>query len=154
MPVLTQPVQLFAGATIFGATSAVIDIDEDRKNFQLSTIDGQGNRIESIYNAPISEVVVRGQATRLRFLVGGVRRWVDFSLASSMVQGFGLVGEIAGGVLNRNSGVTEVVEALRAGGAQVRYWSYWKRIGVTWAIVGGVAVAVFIIVLAAAFSGQ
>jgi hypothetical protein len=65
-------------------------------------------------------VVVRGQATRLRFLVGGVRRWVDFSLVSSMVQGFGIAGEIAGGVLNRNSGVSQVVEALRAGGAEVR----------------------------------
>ena len=95
MPVITQPVQLYAGATMFSATSAVIDIDEEKKTFVLSTIDPQGNRLESVFNAPISEVVVRGQATRLRFTVNNVRKWVDFSIGASMVQGFGLAGEIA-----------------------------------------------------------
>jgi hypothetical protein len=154
VPVISQPVQLFAGATIFSAAPAVIDIDQDRKTFQLSTIDGQGNRIESVYNAPISDVMVRGQATRLRFLINGVRRWVDFSIGSSMVQDFGLAGEIAGGILNNNSGVNQVVTALRDGGAHVRYWSYWKRVGVTWAIAGGIVVMIILIVTAVALSGQ
>ena len=154
MPVITQPVQLYAGATMFSATSAVIDIDEEKKTFVLSTIDPQGNRLESVFNAPISEVVVRGQATRLRFTVNNVRKWVDFSIGASMVQGFGLAGEIAGGVMNKNSGVNQVVAALRAGGAQVRYWSYWKRIGVTWAIAGGFVVLIIVIVAASALSGH
>ena len=154
MPVITQTVQLYAGATLFSATPAVIDIDEERKSFELSTIDAQGNRTATVFSAPISEVVVRGQATRLRFLVNGVRRWVDFSIGASMVQGFGIAGEIAGGVMNRNSGVTHVVAALKAGGAQVRYWSYWKRIGVMWAIVGGFLILIFVIIAAAAFSSQ
>ena len=154
MPVITQPVQLYAGATMFSATSAVIDIDEEKKTFLLSTIDAQGNRVETVFNAPRSEVAVRGQGTRLRFLVGGVRRWVDFSLGASMVQGFGLAGEIAGGVMNKSSGVNQIVAVLTAGGAQVRYWSYWKRIGVSWAIAGGLVVVLILIVAAAALSGQ
>ena len=154
MPVITQPVQLYAGATMFSATSAVIDIDEEKKTFLLSTIDAQGNRVETVFNAPLSEVAVRGQGTRLRFLVGGVRRWVDFSLGASMVQGFGLAGEIAGGVMNKSSGVNQIVAVLTAGGAQVRYWSYWKRIGVSWAIAGGLVVVLILIVAAAALSGQ
>ena len=154
MPVLTKPVQLYAGATMFSATSAAIDIDDERKTFTLSTLDPQGNRIETVFNAPITEVVVKGQGTRLRFLVNGVRRWVDFSIGSSMVQGFGLAGEIAGGVMNRNSGVNEVIAALRAGGADVRYWSYWKRIGVIWGIAGGLVVVMVVIIAVAALSGQ
>ena len=154
MPVITQPVQLFAGVTMFSATSAVIDIDEERKTFTLSTLDPQGNRVQTIFDAPISEVVARGQATRLRFLVNGVRKWVDFSIGASMVQGFGIAGEIAGGVMNRSSGVNQVVAALRAGGAQVRYWSYWKRIGVTWAIAGGFIVIIVVIIAASSLGGQ
>ena len=154
MPVITHPVQLYAGATMFSATSAVIDIDEERKTFTLSTLDPQGNRVDAVFDAPISEVAVRGQATRLRFTVNGVSKWVDFSIGASMVQGFGLAGEIAGGVMNKNSGVTQVVASLRAGGAQVRYWSYWKRIGVTWAIVGGFLVVIIIVIATTALSGQ
>lgn len=146
MPVLTQTVQLFAGATMFSATPAVIEIDDERRTFTLSTIDAQGNRTATVFNSPISEVVVRGQSTRLRFLINGVRRWVDFSIGSSMVQGLGIAGEIAGGVMNKKSGVNEVVAALRAGGAQVRYWSYWKRIGITWAIALGVVVVIVALV--------
>ena len=154
MPVITQPVQLYAGASMFSATSAVIDIDEERKTFTLSTLDPQGNRVDTVFNAPMSEIVVRGQATRLRFLVNGVRKWVDFSIGASMVQGFGLAGEIAGGVMNKSSGVNQVVAALRAGGAEVRYWSYWKRIGVTWAIAGGLVVVIIVIIAVSALSGQ
>jgi hypothetical protein len=154
VPVITHTVQLYAGATMFSATPAAIDIDEERKTFTLSTIDAQGNRIDKVFDAPLSEVEVRGQATRLRFNVGGVRRWVDFSIGASMVQGFGIAGEIAGGVMNKSSGVNQVVAALRAGGAQVRYWSYWKRIGVTWAIVGGLLIVIIVIIAATALSGQ
>jgi hypothetical protein len=139
---------------MFSATPAAIDIDEERKTFTLSTIDAQGNRLETVFSAPLGEVVVRGQATRLRFTVGGVRKWVDFSVGASMVQGFGIAGEIAGGVMNKNSGVNQVVAALKAGGAQVRYWSYWKRIGVTWAIVVGLLVVIILIITATALSGQ
>ena len=154
MPVITRTVQLYAGATMFSATPAAIDIDEEKKTFALSTIDAQGNRLETVFSAPLSEVVARGQATRLRFTVNGVRRWVDFSIGASMVQGFGIAGEIAGGVMNNNSGVNQVVAALRAGGAQVRYWSYWKRLGVTAAIVVGLLIVIILIITATALSGQ
>ena len=154
MPVITQSVQLYAGATMFSAMPAVIDIDEERKTFTLSTLDSQGNRVQTIFDAPISEVVARGQATRLRFLINGVRKWVDFSIGASMVQGFGIAGELAGGVMNRGSGVNQVVAALRAGGAQVRYWSYWKRIGVMWAIAGGFIVIIVVIIAASTLGGH
>jgi hypothetical protein len=154
VPVITKPVQLYDGYTMFSATSAVIDIDEDRKTFQLSKIDSGGNRIESVFNVPTNQVVVRGRATRLRLLVGGVRKLVDFSIGSTMVQGFGLAGEIAGGVMNSSSGVNEVVAALRAGGAEVHYWSYWKRIGITWLIALGFVIVIFAIIAIAAIGQQ
>lgn len=153
MPVITQPVQLYDGFTLFSATSGAIDVDEDRQLFQLSRIDPGGNRIETVLSAPISQVVVRGQATRLRFLVGGVRKMVDFSIGSTMMQGFGLAGEIAGGVMNSRSGVNQVVAALRRGGAEVHYWSYWKRIGLIWLIVIGFFIIIFGVIALAALRG-
>ena len=140
MPVITHAVQLYDGFTLFSATSAVIDIDidEDQHSFHLSKIDSGGNRVETVFDVPISQVVVRSRATRLRLLVGGVRKMIDFSMASSVAQGLGgLTGEIAGGVLDSKSGVNQVVAALRRGGAEVHYWSYWKRVGITWLITLG-----------------
>jgi hypothetical protein len=145
VPVLSQPVQYYAGASVFSAVSAVIDIDDERRTFQLSTIDAQGNRVETIFSSPLSEVVAKGSGTRVRFTIDGRRKWIDFSMGASMVQGFGIAGQIAGGIMNRNSGVTQVVAALKAGGANVRYWSYAKRVGVIWAIALGI-VALFIII--------
>jgi hypothetical protein len=76
---------------------------------------------------------------------------VDFSIGSTMVQGFGgLAGEIAGGVMDSKSGVNDIITALRASGAEVHYWSYWKRVGITWLIaIGFVIVIIAIIALAA-----
>jgi hypothetical protein len=145
-------VQLYDGFTLLSATSGVIDVDEDRQVFLLSKMDAGGNRTETVFNVPINQVVVRGQATRLRFLVGGVRKMVDFSIGSTMVQGFGLAGEIAGGVMNSKSGVNQVVAALRRGGAQVHYWSYWKRIGVIWLIVIAFFVVIFGVIALAALA--
>lgn len=150
MPVITQTVQLYDGYTMFSATSAVIDVDDDKNTFQLSKIDGTGNRTESVFNVPINQVVVRGRATRLRLLVGGVRKMVDFSIGSTVVQGFGLAGEIAGGVMDSKSGVNQVVAALRKGGAEVHYWSYWKRVGITWLIALGFVVVIIAIIAVAA----
>jgi hypothetical protein len=154
LPVLSQPVQYFGGISILSATSAVIDIDDERKTFQLSSIDAQGNRVQTIFDAPLSEVVVRGSGTRVRLTVNGVRKWIDFSLGSRMMRGFGIAGEIAGGVLNKNSGVSSVIAALKAGGAQVHYMTYWRRLGMIWAIAGGIVVIFILIGVAAAFSGQ
>ncbi|HEY5229714.1 MAG TPA: hypothetical protein VIJ11_02330 [Galbitalea sp.] len=151
MPVVTQTVQLYDGYTMFSATSAVIDVDDDKNTFQLSKIDSGGNRTESVFNVPINQVVVRGRATRLRLLVGGVRKMVDFSIGSTLVSGFGgMAGEIAGGVMDSKSGVNQVVAALRKGGAEVHYWSYWKRVGITWLIaIGFIIVIIAVVGLAA-----
>lgn len=151
MPIVTKRVQLYDGFTMFSATSAAIDVDTEKKTFQLSKIDSGGNRTESVFDVPANQVVVRGRATRLRLLVGGVRKMVDFSIGSTMVQGFGgLAGEIAGGVMDSKSGVNDIIAALRATGAEVHYWSYWKRVGITWLIaIGFVIVIIAIIALAA-----
>lgn len=154
MPVLTLPVQLYDGFTMFSAASAVVDIDSDNQTFVLSKIDGSGNRTETVFNTPINQVVARGSATRVRLTVNGVRKMIDFSIAGSMVQGFGIVGEIAGGVLNSRSGVTQAIAALRHGGAEVHYLSYGKRIAITWLIVLGVFVVTFGLIFAAAVSQQ
>jgi hypothetical protein len=151
VPVVTKTVQLYDGFTMFSATSAAIDVDTDKKTFQLSKIDGAGNRIESVFNVPANQVVVRGRATRLRLLVGGVRKMVDFSIGSTLVQGVGgFAGEIAGGVMDSKSGVNQVVAALRASGAEVHYWSYWKRVGITWLIAIGFIIVIIAIIAVAA----
>jgi len=82
-----------------------------------------------------------------------VRKMVDFSIGSTMMQGFGLAGEIAGGVMNSRSGVNQVVAALRRGGAEVHYWSYWKRIGLIWLIVIGFFIVIFGVIALAALRG-
>jgi len=153
LPVLTVPVQYYAGPTILSATSAVIDIDQEHNTFVLSTIDGQGNRIQQLLSSPINEVVAKGSGTRVRFNMNGTRKWVDFSMGASMIMMAGIAGQIAGGVMNKNSGVAEVVAALRAGGANVRYWSYWKRFGLALAIAGAIVV-VFIVISIVASLGN
>lgn len=147
MPVLTFPVQLFDGFTVFSATSGAVDIDDDNQTFVLSKTDASGNRIETVFNTPINQVTARGSATRVRLVVNGVRKMIDFSLAGSMVQGFGIVGEIAGGVLNSRSGVAKAIAALRHGGANVRYLGYGARIAITW----GIVLVVFIVTFATIF---
>jgi hypothetical protein len=154
LPVLSQPVQFFGGVSILSATSAVIDIDDELKTFQLHTVDAQGNRVEQIFNAPLGEVVARGSGTRIRFTINGVRKWVDFSLGANIVRSFGIAGEIAGGVMNKNSGVAAVIAALKAGGAQVRYMTYWRRLGIIWAIAGGIVVLFIIIGVAASLGSN
>jgi hypothetical protein len=153
VPIVTHTVQLYDGFTMFSATPAVVDVDDDKNTFQLSKIDSAGNRTESVFNVPINQVVVRGRATRLRLLVGGVRKMIDFSMASTVVQGFGgMAGEIAGGVLDSKSGVNQIVAALRKGGAEVHYWSYWKRVGITWLIAIGFIVVIIVIIALAALA--
>jgi hypothetical protein len=147
-PVSTHTVKLYDG---FPPGTGVITINDDN-TFVLQKIDpATGTPIATIFNTPINQLTVRGSASAMRFTAGNVTKRVDFSLASELIRNRGgLVGEIAGGALVSKSGVADVAKALRAGGAQVRYWSYWKRIGVIWLIVIGFFVVIIgAIVLAA-----
>lgn len=145
---LTRNVKLYDG---FPPGTGTITINDDN-TFVLTKIDPSTNQpIATIYNTPMSGMRVRGSATRLRFLAGGIRKSVDFSLGSEFVRNeFGLAGEIAGGVMASRSGVGDVVKALRKGGADVRYLGYAQRILLIWGItILFIAVVIGIIVLAA-----
>ena len=69
-----------------------------------------------------------------------------------MQGGFGIAGDIAGGVLAGNSGVTSVVAALRKGGATVKYLTYWQRRALNWAIALGFIVVIILIIAVAALA--
>jgi hypothetical protein len=150
--VQTHTVKLYDG---FPPGTGVITINDDN-TFVLQKIDPTtGAPLATIFNTPINQMNVRGSASAMRFRVGAVTKRVDFSLGSELVRGFGgLAGEIAGGVMVGKSGVADVAKALRAGGAQVRYWSYWRRIGMIWLIVIGFFVVFFGIIFLAALGSH
>ncbi len=146
---LTNPVKLYDG---FPPGSGLITINDDN-TFVLSKLDPSTKQpIATIINTPMSQLAVRGRATRLTFTAGGVRRSVDFSLTSEFIGSEGLIGDIAGGVLAGKSGVKPVVEALRKGGAQVRYLTYWQRRALIWAIALGFVVVILLIVVLSALA--
>ncbi|HEX4059317.1 MAG TPA: hypothetical protein VHX87_13495 [Galbitalea sp.] len=138
--ILSRNVKLFDG---FPPGTGTIAIGDDN-SFTLTKIDTSTNQpIATLMSTPINQLQVRGSATALRLVAGGIRKRVNFSLGSEFVRGeLGLVGDIAGGVMAKKSGVKDVVAALRKGGADVRYLSYWQRILLIWGIV-----IVFIIVI-------
>ena len=148
--VLTHVVKLFDG---FPPGTGMITINDDN-SFELTKVDPSTNQpISTVISTPLSGLLVRGRATRLTFSAGTVRRSVDFSLTSELVQGgFGIAGDIAGGVLAGNSGVTNVVAALRKGGATVKYLTYWQRRALNWAIALGIIVVIILIIAVAALA--
>jgi hypothetical protein len=142
--ILTHPVKLYDG---FPPGAGMITINDDN-TFQLTKVDPSTNQpISTVISTPLSGLLVRGRATRLTFTAGGVKRSVDFSLASELVQNeLGLAGDIAGGVLAGKSGVKDVVAALRKGGATVKYLTYWQRRALNWAIALGIFVIVIVVI--------
>ena len=149
---LTRNVKLYDE---FPPGTGTITINDDN-TFVLTKIDPTTNQpISTIYNTPMSQLQVRGSATALRFLAGGIRKRVDFSLGSEFARNeLGFAGEIAGGVLAGRSGVKDVVAALRKGGADVHYLSYWGRIAITWAIAIVFIIVVIAVVVALALGQQ
>jgi hypothetical protein len=147
---LTQNVKLYDG---FPPGSGLIQIGDDN-TFTLTKLNSAvGGAGQVIFNAPVNQVAARGSASAITFTVGGMRKRVDFSLGSEAVRDFGgLAGEIAGGVMVSRSGVKQVVDALRKGGASVRYLSYIQRILRIWAIVIGFFVVIIVIIALAALA--
>jgi hypothetical protein len=145
--VVTQTVKLFDG---FPPGTGLITVNDDN-TFVLSKVDPATNQpISTVITTPLSGLLARGSGTRLTFTAGTVKRSVDFSLASEFVKNdFGIVGDIAGGVLAGKSGIKNVVDALRKGGATVKYLTYWQRRALNWAIALGIFVVVIIIVVLA-----
>ena len=147
---LTRNVKLYDG---FPPGTGTITINDDN-TFVLTKIDPSTNQpISTIFNTPMNQLQVRGRGTALRFAVGAIRKRVDFSLGSELIRNdFGIAGEIAGGVMAGKSGVKDVVSALRKGGADVRYLSYWQRIALTWAIAIGFIIVIVAIIVGIAFA--
>jgi hypothetical protein len=138
--ILSRNVKLFDG---FPPGTGTITIGDDN-SFTLTKIDPSTNQpVATLISSPINQLQVRGRGTAVRFRTGTLTKRVDFSLGSEFVRGeLGLVGDIAGGVMANKSGVKDVIAALRKGGADVRYLTYWQRIFIIWGIV-----IVFFIVL-------
>jgi hypothetical protein len=142
--ILTHNVKLYDG---FPPGTGTITIGDDN-SFTLTKIDTATNQpVATLISTPMSGLLVRGSATRLRFTAGTVRKVVDFSLTSELVRNYGIAGDIAGGVLAGKSGVKPVVSALRKGGANVRYLTYWQRR----ALIGGIAIVFVIVVIGIIF---
>jgi len=145
---LTNTVKLYDG---FPPGTGVITINDDN-TFVLTKVDPSTNQpTATLISSPINALTARGRGTMVRFRTGTVTKAVDFSLGSELVRGeFGIAGDIAGGVLAGKSGVTDVIAALRKGGATVKYLTYWQRIGRNWLIaIGFIVVIVVIIALVA-----
>lgn len=146
--ILTHTVKLYDG---FPPGTGVITIGDDN-SFVLTKVDPSTNQpIRTDISVPMNQLAVRGRGTMVRFRTGTITKNVDFSLKSELVRNdLGLAGEIAGGVFASKSGVTDVIAALRKGGAQVSYLSYVQRILRNWLIaICFIVVIVGVIALAA-----
>jgi hypothetical protein len=138
---LTRNVKLYDG---FPPGTGTITINDDN-TFVLAKIDASTNQpTATLISAPINTLAVRGRGTMVRFRTGTITKAVDFSLGSELIRGeMGIAGDIAGGVLAGKSGVTDVIAALRKGGATVKYLSYWQRTGRNWLIALGFIIVIF-----------
>jgi hypothetical protein len=141
---LTRTVKMYDG---FPPGTGVITINDDN-TFVLTKVDPATNQpISTIINTPINQLAVRGRGTMVRFRTAMATKAVEFSLGSEFVRGdFGIAGDVAGGMLAGNSGVKEVIAALRRGGAEVKYLTYWQRIGRNWLIAIGFIVVIIVII--------
>jgi hypothetical protein len=153
--VLTQNLDVYDGVSTFSARPAVMEINDDN-TFTLAKVDPATNsKTEPIFtNVPVSQLVVKGSGSSLKFTHNGVTKRVDFSVASRAV---GAVGGIIGMAVQSSmvgkSGIVYWVDALRKNGASVKYMSQGKIMGLGLGIGFGIVVLVVIIVVIAAVVG-
>jgi hypothetical protein len=145
--ILAQTVKLYDG---FPPGTGIITIGDDN-SFLLTKVDPATNQpIATLITSPINGLTVRGRGTMVRFRTATTTKAVDFSLGSELIRNdFGIAGDIAGGVLAGKSGVKPVIDALRKGGATVRYLTYWQRRALNWAIALGFFVIIILIIVVA-----
>jgi hypothetical protein len=153
--VLTQNLDVYDGVSTFSARAAVMEINDDN-TFTLAKVDRATNaKIEPIFtNVPLSQLIVKGSGSSLKFSHAGVTKRVDFSVASRAVGAVGgVIGMAVQSSMVNKSGITYWVDALRKNGASVKYMSQGKIMGLGLAIGFGIVIVVVVIVVIAAAVG-
>ena len=153
--VLSHHVDVFDGVTQFSARPALIELT-DTNLFSLSKIDpATGAPTEVIFgNVPASEIAVGGSSSTLTFTHNGVKKRVDFSFGSRAAGAFGLAGAVVAANLIKKSGIQDWVAAFKAAGAQVKFWSYGRTMGLGLGIGFGIVIIVVVVVVAVALTSS
>lgn len=129
--------------------------DDDR--LRMQAVDSEGRLGAVHFDVPVSAVTVRGSMSVPKFLVDGVGYRVDFS-ADARTVGAHLAGvgagsegagfQVASLALTAEavaaSGAQQWMDALKAAGANVRYWTTGKVIAAG-AIAAGLVIALAIV---------
>ena len=152
--ILTQPVTVFDGISQFSAKKAVIELHDDNR-FVLAKIDeATGAKTETVMDVPLTALEVGGSQAMLTFKANGVKKRVDFSFGSRAAMALGGVAGMAiSGQLAKNSGIGTWVEAFKSRGVPVKFMSFGKMMGISFAIVGGIVVIIVIAVVIGVFAG-
>ena len=146
--ILQQPVTVFDGVTQFSAKKAVIELHDD-DHFVLNKIDpATGQIVETVMNVWLKDLEVSGSQAMLVFKSAGVKKRVDFSFGSRLAMGMGgVAGMAVAGTLAKNSGIGAWVEAFKARGVPVKFMTFGKLLGISFAIAIGLVVVVTVVVI-------
>ena len=144
--IMQQPVTVFDGISQFSAKKAVIELHDDNR-FVLYKIDEvTGAPTEIVMDVPLTALEVSGSQAILLFKANGLRKRVDFSFGSRLAMGMGGVAGIAvAGALAKNSGVGEWVDAFRARGVPVKFMTFGRMMGISFAIAGAVILVIVVV---------
>jgi hypothetical protein len=140
-PILSQNVSYIEGTFQSSARPARMDLFDNR--LVITTInDETGDPIETVLDAPLTDVKVSGNAAILVFTVGALKRRVDFSFAAraAMVTPAGVLAMPS---ILKASGVYTWLDEFHSRKVSVKYFSMAN----TWAVALGV-VAIIIVVIA------
>lgn len=120
-PILTHRVTMFQGVTQMSGVPATIELHEDR--FVLAVLDSSGATVETVMDTPLSGLTVGGSISLLTFRVGELKRRVDFSFAARAAMA-SRGGVLAVGSHLKDSGIYTWLDAFRARGITVKYFSW------------------------------
>jgi hypothetical protein len=146
--ILQQPVTVFDGISQFSAKKAVIELHDD-DHFVLYKIDeATGAITETVMNVWLRDLEVSGSQAMLVFKSAGIKKRVDFSFGSRLALAAGGVAGIAvAGSLAKKSGIGAWVDAFKARGVPVKFMTFGKLMGISFAIVGGILVVTIVAVV-------
>jgi hypothetical protein len=137
--ILSQNISYIPGFTQLGATPARMELFEDR--VVVATLDEDGTALEVVVDTPLSELKVSGSLALLKFIIGDVKRTIDFSFeARAMMATPG--GILGVGSVIKDSGIYGWIDEFRSRGVAVKYIS----LGHIWLMaLAGVAVFAFVV---------
>jgi len=148
--ILQQPVTVFDGISQFSAKKAVIELHDD-DHFVLYKIDDQTGAVtETVMNVWLKDLEVGGSSAMLTFKSAGVKKRVDFSFGSRAAMALGgVAGMAVAGSLAKNSGIGAWVEAFKARGVPVKFMTFGKMMGISFAIAIPLVIVFIVVVVIA-----